>query len=343
MAEVLDYATLDRVAAEAARDLAAADTAGAAQAVRVRYLGRKGQVTELFKALAGVAPEARPALGHRLNELKTSIEAGVEAVLERVRDAERRVALESARIDVTLPGRRPELGHRHPVTRTADEIIAIFTSLGFAVAEGPEVELDYYNFEALNIPKDHPARDLQDTFWVAEDVVLRTHTSPMQVRVMEKQRPPVAVIIPGRVYRSDYDATHSPMFHQCEGLLVDEGVSFADLKGTLQEFARRMFGEGIRTRFRPSFFPFTEPSAEMDIQCVACRGSGCRVCSQTGWLEILGSGMVNPKVFGFVDYDPERVSGFAFGMGIERITMLKYGINDLRLFFENDVRFLEQF
>jgi phenylalanyl-tRNA synthetase alpha chain len=343
VSEVLDYGTLDRLAAEASQELAAATTAEAAQAVRVRYLGRKGRVTELFKSLGGVAAEARPALGQRLNEVKTTIEAGVEAVLARMREAGRRDALARARLDVTLPGRTPELGRLHLVSRTTAELVEIFSSLGFAVAEGPEVETEYYNFEALNIPKDHPARESMDTFWVSDDVVLRTHTSPVQIRVMETQRPPVAVICPGRVYRNDNDVTHSPMFHQCEGLLVDEGVSFADLKGTLGAFAGRMFGAGTRTRFRPSFFPFTEPSAEMDIQCVACGGAGCRVCSQSGWLEILGSGMVNPKVYGFVDYDPERVSGFAFGMGIERIAMVKYGIDDLRLLFENDVRFLEQF
>ncbi len=343
MAEVLDQATLDRVAAEAARDLESAGTADAAQAIRVKYLGRKGLLTELFKGLGAAEAAARPLLGARLNEIKTAIEAGVEVRLVQAREAERKASLERGRIDVTLPGRDPALGHMHPVSRTIDEVVAIFRSLGFGVAEGPEVELDYYNFTALNFPRDHPARDMQDTFWVSDEVLLRTHTSPMQARVMESQKPPVAVVIPGRVYRSDYDATHSPMFHQCEGLLVDEGVSFADLKGTLQAFVREMFGSGIRTRFRPSFFPFTEPSAEMDIQCVECRGSGCRVCGQSGWLEILGSGMVNPNVYGFVGYDPEKLSGFAFGMGMERVAMLKYGINDLRLFFENDVRFLGQF
>lgn len=334
---------LDRLAVSAEADLAAATTAAAAQAVKAKYLGRKGLLTELSRGLVGLPPGERPEVGKRLNEVKGSIESAVETVLARVREADRREDLERGRVDVTLPGRTPEIGHLHLVSRTTRELVEIFSSLGFSVAEGPEIELDYYNFEALNIPKDHPARDSQDTFWIAEDVVLRTHTSPVQIRVMESQKPPVAVIVPGRVYRSDYDVTHSPMFHQCEGLLVDEGVSFADLKGTLREFVRRMFGEGIATRFRPSFFPFTEPSAEMDIQCVQCRGAGCRVCSQTGWLEILGSGMVDPAVYGFVHYDPERVSGFAFGMGIERIAMLKYGINDLRLFFENDRRFLEQF
>ncbi|HWP35150.1 MAG TPA: phenylalanine--tRNA ligase subunit alpha [Thermodesulfobacteriota bacterium] len=334
---------LERLLAEAEAELAAARTAADAQAVRVRYLGRKGRLTELARQLGRLPAEERPAAGQRLNEVKARLTAAIEAFLARIREAERRAALEEVRVDVTLPGRRPELGHMHPVSRTAAEIVEIFTSLGFAVADGPEVELDYYNFEALNIPKDHPARDMQDTFYLADEVLLRTHTSPVQVRVMERQRPPVQVIVPGRVYRRDNDLTHSPMFHQVEGLLVDEGVSFADLKGTLRLFVRRMFGDEVGMRFRPSFFPFTEPSAEVDIRCVACGGAGCRVCGQSGWLEILGAGMVDPAVYGFVGYDPERVSGFAFGMGIERIAMLKYGITDLRLFFENDLRFLEQF
>jgi phenylalanyl-tRNA synthetase alpha chain len=235
------------------------------------------------------------------------------------------------------------VGGLHPLTATLQDILEIFAFLGFAVAEGPEVELDYYNFEALNIPKDHPARDMQDTFYITDEVLLRTHTSPVQVRVMEAQAPPVRVVVPGKVYRRDADLTHSPMFHQVEGLLVDEGVTFADLKGTLTAFVRLFFGEGTRLRFRPSYFPFTEPSAEVDISCVICRGAGCRVCSQSGWLEILGAGMVDPEVFRFVGYDSERFTGFAFGMGVERIAMLRYGIDDIRLFFENDLRFLEQF
>ncbi len=245
--------------------------------------------------------------------------------------------------DVTIPGRRPLRGRLHPVTQISLEISKIFNSLGFAIVEGPEVELDYYNFEALNIPKDHPARDMQDTFYISDDVVLRTHTSPLQVRVMEKRRPPLRIIAPGRTYRCDSDATHTPMFHQVEGLMVGEDISFGDLKGILTIFVHQMFGADVALRFRPSFFPFTEPSAEVDIECVMCRGQGCRVCSQTGWLEILGSGMVDPEVFKMVGYDPDKVTGFAFGMGIERIAMLKFGIDDLRLFFENDLRFLRQF
>ncbi|HPJ97060.1 MAG TPA: phenylalanine--tRNA ligase subunit alpha, partial [Syntrophales bacterium] len=247
------------------------------------------------------------------------------------------------KIDVTLEGRRIKPGKLHPVTQVKNEICSIFASFGFSVMEGPEVELDYYNFEALNIPKDHPARDMQDTFYIEENIVLRTHTSPVQIRTMLKQAPPVRILSPGRVYRPDSDVSHTPMFHQIEGLLVDKGISFADLKGTLTVFLQEVFGVQTRLRFRPSFFPFTEPSAEVDIQCVMCRGEGCRVCGQTGWLEILGSGMVDPEVFKNVGYDPEEYTGFAFGLGLERIAMLKYGISDIRLFFENDWRFLEQF
>ena len=246
-------------------------------------------------------------------------------------------------IDVTVPGRLPPPGRLHPITQTAVEVCRIFNWLGFETVEGPEVELDYYNFEALNIPKDHPARDMQDTFYISEEVVLRTHTSPIQVRTMEKRKPPVRIIAPGRTYRRDSDVTHTPMFHQVEGLMVGKGISFGDLKGILTTFVHQMFGPEVGLRFRPSFFPFTEPSAEVDIGCVICRGGGCRVCKGTGWLEILGSGMVDPEVYKYVGYDPEEVSGFAFGMGIERIAMLKFGIDDLRLFFENDLRFLKQF
>ena len=257
--------------------------------------------------------------------------------------ARKAATLLDARIDVTLPGRGVRRGRVHPVIQVREEICRIFASLGFSVVEGPEVELDYYNFEALNIPKDHPARDMQDTFYVEDSIVLRTHTSPVQVRIMEKTRPPVRILSPGRVYRRDSDVSHTPMFHQIEGLLVDKGVTFGDLKGVLTAFLKQVFGEGTALRFRPSFFPFTEPSAEVDIRCVICSGQGCRVCKQSGWLEILGSGMVDPEVFKNVGYDPEEVSGFAFGLGLERIAMLKFGISDIRLFFENDLRFLEQF
>jgi len=308
--------------------------------LRVAYLGRKGELTRLFKQLAQAAPEDRPGLGKVLNEAKEHLEGLLNDALQRAKAAE---AGAVDRVDVTLPGRRPLRGRLHPITQVALEIEAIFHRLGFETVEGPEVELDYYNFEALNIPKDHPARDMQDTFYVSEDVVLRTHTSPIQVRTMEKRRPPIRVIAPGKAYRCDSDVTHTPMFHQVEGLMVGENISFGDLKGILTVFVQQMFGPHVGLRFRPSFFPFTEPSAEVDIQCVMCRGSGCRVCSQSGWLEILGSGMVDPEVFRMVGYDPEQITGFAFGMGIERIAMLKFGIDDLRLFFENDLRFLSQF
>ncbi len=308
--------------------------------LRVRYLGRKGELAQLFKQLGKVSSEDRPRLGQLLNEAKEELENLLAAAVEQGKD---RLLDQRREFDVTIPGRRPLQGHLHPITRTALEIARIFNWLGFETVEGPEVELDYYNFEALNIPKDHPARDMQDTFYISEDVVLRTHTSPIQVRVMEKRRPPIRIIAPGRTYRCDSDVTHTPMFHQVEGLMVGENISFGDLKGILTVFVRQMFGPGIGLRFRPSFFPFTEPSAEVDIQCVMCKGGGCRVCSQTGWLEILGSGMVDPEVFKMVGYDPETVTGFAFGMGIERIAMLKFGIDDLRLFYENDLRFLRQF
>jgi phenylalanyl-tRNA synthetase alpha chain len=332
---------LDALEAEATVAVVAADE-GALEDLRVRYLGRRGSLTTILRGLGDLPPEARPVVGQRANAVKAAIEGALEARRLALRAAAR-VGLAADRLDSTLPGRPPMLGGLHPLTATLEDILEIFASLGFAVAEGPEVELDYYNFEALNIPKDHPARDMQDTFYITDEVLLRTHTSPVQVRVMEAQPPPVRVVVPGKVYRRDADVTHSPMFHQVEGLLVDEGVTFADLKGTLTAFVRLFFGEATRLRFRPSYFPFTEPSAEVDISCVICRGAGCRVCSQGGWLEILGAGMVDPEVFRFVGYDSERFTGFAFGMGVERIAMLRYGIDDIRLFFENDLRFLEQF
>lgn len=334
---------LEKIREECRASLALAKTEPEISEIRVRVLGRKGSLTQLLKRL-GALPEAeRREIGRRANEIKEDLEARVEEDLRRIQEQERTESLEREKIDVTLPGRRMVLGRRHPLTQTLDEIIHIFSRLGFEVVEGPEVELDYYNFEALNIPKGHPAREMQATFFISEDVVLRTHTSPVQVRTMEKKRPPVRVICPGAVYRCDSDPTHSPMFHQVEGLLVDRGITFSDLKGVLSVFVHQMFGRGTQLRFRPSFFPFTEPSAEIDIECFICGGKGCGVCSNTGWLEILGSGMVDPAVYRFVGYDPEEVTGFAFGMGIERIAMLKYGINDIRLFFTNDLRFLKQF
>lgn len=327
----------------ARRELADARTSSDLESVRVKYLGRNGLLTQLLRSLPSLAPAERAEIGRQANLAKREIETALEARLTRVKAEERRQALLSQRPDLTLPGRRAPLGTPHPLTRVLDEIIEIFQGLGFAVAEGPEVESDFYNFEALNLPKDHPARDMQDTFYLSEDVLLRTHTSPVQIRTMKAQRPPVRIICPGKVYRRDADITHSPMFHQVEGLAVDREISMGDLKGTLELFAREMFGERSRIRFRPSFFPFTEPSAEVDVLCFLCGGGGCRVCKASGWLEILGSGMVHPQVLRNVGYDPEEVTGWAFGMGIERIAMLKYGIDDLRLFFENDVRFLRQF
>ena len=311
--------------------------------IRVRVLGRKGSLTQLLKRLGTLPETERREIGKRANQVKEDLEKRIEETLLQIQERERREALGREKIDVTLPGRRIPVGKRHPLTQTLGEIIDIFSRLGFEVVEGPEVELDYYNFEALNIPQGHPAREMQATFFISDDVVLRTHTSPVQVRTMEKKRPPVRVICPGAVYRCDSDPTHSPMFHQVEGLLVDRGITFADLKGVLTVFVHQMFSKETRLRFRPSFFPFTEPSAEIDIECFICGGKGCGVCSHTGWLEILGSGMVDPAVYKFVNYDPEEVTGFAFGMGIERIAMLKFGINDIRLFFTNDLRFLKQF
>jgi len=307
---------------------------------RIAYLGKKGLLTSLMKSLGRLSPEERPEAGQAVNRLKSELTKRFEEVREKIL-AQKEESL--ALLDVTLPGREPLRGHLHPITQVSLEICNIFRRMGFKVVEGPEVELDYYNFEALNIPPDHPARDMQDTFYVSEKVLLRTHTSPMEVRVMESQSPPVRIISPGKVYRRDSDVTHTPMFHQVEGLLVDKGVTFGDLKGTLTSFVHQMFGRDTALRFRPSFFPFTEPSAEVDIRCVICRGKGCRTCKNTGWLEILGSGMNDPAIYAFVGYDPEVYSGFAFGMGVERVAMLKYGIDDIQLFYRNDIRFLRQF
>jgi len=334
---------LEQLQEEGCASLAQCSTEKEVSDLRVRFLGRKGSLTQLLKQLGTLPETERREIGRRANQLKEELEAKIDEVLLQIREREKKESLERERIDVTLPGRRLLSGRKHPITQTLDEMVAIFSRIGFEVVEGPEVELDYYNFEALNIPKGHPAREMQATFFISDEVVLRTHTSPVEVRTMEKQRPPVRIISPGPVYRRDSDPTHSPMFHQVEGLLVDKGITFADLKGVLTFFVHQMFGEKTRLRFRPSFFPFTEPSAEVDIECFICGGKGCGVCSGTGWLEILGSGMTDPAVFGFVDYDPNEVSGFAFGMGVERIAMLKFGINDIRLFFNNDMRFLKQF
>ncbi len=322
------------------------DSAGSREeilAIKTKYLGRKGLLTQFLRKLKDVSAEERPLLGKLSNVIKEALSTQIENLLRDIDVVRKDEVLQEEKIDVTLPGRGVKHGRIHPITRISSEICEIFSNLGFAVVEGPEVEFDYYNFEALNIPKDHPARDMQDTFYVEEDIVLRTHTSPVQIRVMEKQQPPVKIISPGKVYRPDSDISHTPMFHQIEGLLVDKGITFGDLKGILTFFLQEVFGKDTVLRFRPSFFPFTEPSAEVDIQCVMCNGVGCRVCGQSGWLEILGSGMVDPEVFKIVGYDPEKVSGFAFGLGVERIAMLKYGISDIRLFYENDQRFLKQF
>ena len=330
---------IDTLLQETLTRLARLEDAQELERLKIEVLGRKGKLSDLFKQLKDSPDAERPVLGKLLNEARSRLESAFEEAKSQTSAVSRR---EHA-LDISLPGRLPYLGHLHPITKVSMEITEIFQGLGFTVVEGPDVELDYYNFEALNIPKDHPARDMQDTFYVTDNVVLRTHTSPIQVRVMEKQPPPVRIIAPGKAYRCDSDMTHTPMFHQVEGLVVDKDVSFGDLKGVLTIFVHQMFGPEVDLRFRPSFFPFTEPSAEVDIQCVICRGEGCRVCSATGWLEILGSGMVDPEVFKMVGYEPEEVTGYAFGMGIERIAMLKYGINDLRLFFDNDLRFLKQF
>jgi phenylalanyl-tRNA synthetase alpha chain len=313
------------------------------QGIRTRYLGRKGLLTGLLRNISNVPPAERPQFGKDSNAVKEALSAAIDNALSGLASARKERIILREGIDVTLPGRAVRHGRLHPVTQVREEICRIFAGLGFSVVEGPEVELDYYNFEALNIPKDHPARDMQDTFYVEDNVVLRTHTSPVQVRIMEKTRPPVRILSPGRVYRRDSDVSHTPMFHQIEGLLVDRGITFGDLKGVLTFFLRQMFGKETALRFRPSFFPFTEPSAEVDIRCVMCSGRGCRVCGQSGWLEILGSGMVDPEVFKNVGYDSEAFTGFAFGLGLERIAMLKFGISDIRLFFENDLRFLGQF
>ena len=324
----------------AIEELAAVSDDSGLEKFRVTYLGKKGLLTSFMKKLGEAPPSERPEVGKLANLIKSKLYRSLEeARASVVSEKTKQIAF----TDVTLPGREPLRGHFHPITLVIKEVCQIFSRMGFRVEKGPNVELDYYNFEALNIPKDHPARDMQDTFYISENVVLRTHTSPIQIRVMETQPPPVSIIAPGKAYRRDSDVSHTPMFHQVEGLLVDKNVSFGDLKGTLTGFVHQMFGSDSRLRFRPSFFPFTEPSAEVDIQCVICGGKGCRTCSHTGWLEILGSGMVDPEVYRSVHYDPEVYSGFAFGMGIERIAMLRYGIDDIQLFFKNDMRFLRQF
>ncbi len=331
---------IEQIKTEALNKLNQATDPAAVQALITQYLGRKGIVTGFLRNISSLPPEERPAMGKKANQIKSALEKTFHKALQTIENTAQST---EERIDVSLPGRISHQGVLHPVTQISTEICDIFSKLGFDVAEGPEVESDYYNFEALNFPKNHPARDMQDTFFVSDDIVLRTHTSPMQIRIMEQTPPPVRVVVPGKVFRCDSDLTHTPMFHQVEGLLVDTDISFGDLKGILTTFVHQMFDDRTSLRFRPSFFPFTEPSAEVDILCVMCRGKGCRVCSQTGWLEVLGSGMVHPALYENVGYAPGKYTGFAFGMGVERIAMLKYGIDDIRKFFENDVRFLRQF
>jgi phenylalanyl-tRNA synthetase alpha chain len=335
---------LDSLAQQAKDAISAAEDGQALEALRVEYLGKKGQITALLKGLGKLAAADRPRAGARINVVKQELQDLIGERKTTMEAAAVAARLASERIDVTLGGRAASGGGLHPITRTIERIEDFFGAIGFEAVEGPEIEDNYHNFEALNIPEHHPARAMHDTFYIDENTVLRTHTSPVQVRVMETQAPPIRVICPGRVYRCDSDLTHTPMFHQVEGLLVDEHSSFADLKGIVVDFLHVFFdNDALAVRFRPSYFPFTEPSAEVDIQCVNCGGDGCRVCSQTGWLEVMGCGMVHPRVFEYSNIDTERYAGFAFGMGVERLAMLRYGVNDLRIFFDNDLRFLEQF
>ncbi len=335
---------LSRIKAEAESALQSAETLDALEELRVKYLGKKGELTSVMKGMGALSAEERPVIGQLANEVRDFIGGALDNKRSALLSAEAEKKILAETIDVTIPGKRPAAGKTHPLTTVLNDLNDIFIGMGFTIAEGPEVELDYYNFEALNIPKDHPARDTQDTFYINDNVVLRTQTSPVQVRVMENQKPPIRIISPGRVYRSDaVDATHSPVFHQVEGLVIDKGITMADLKGTLEVFARKLYGENTRLRFRPHHFPFTEPSAEVDISCFNCGGEGCNICKGEGWIEILGCGMVHPKVLKNCGIDPDVYSGFAFGIGLERVTMFRYDIKDLRMYFENDVRFLGQF
>ena len=337
-------AQLEAIEKKAFEELTAAQDLKDLDAVRVKYLGKKGELTAILKQMGKLSAEERPVIGQLANQVRAQIEERLEETKTNLEAHLLDQRLATKTLDVTMPGKRSVLGKKHPITIVLDELKEIFIGMGFDVAQGPEVELDYYNFEALNIPKDHPARDTQDTFYINDNVVLRTQTSPIQIRVMEKQKPPIRIIAPGRVYRSDaLDATHSPLFHQVEGLVVDKNITMADLKGTLEVFVKRLYGEESVVRFRPHHFPFTEPSAELDVQCFNCHGEGCRLCKGEGWIEILGCGMVHPKVLENCGIDPEEYSGFAFGMGLERLVMRRYNIDDLRLFYENDARFLNQF
>ena len=325
-------------------EIAAAENSGALEEIRVKYLGKKGELTTILRGMGSLTPEERPVVGKLVNEAKSEVEEKLEEAVKKIKEREKNAKLASEVIDISLPGKRNVIGKRHPLDLTLESMKEIFISMGFTVEDGPEVELDHYNFEALNIPKDHPARSEQDTFYINDNIVLRTQTSPIQIRTMESQEPPIKMISPGKVYRSDaVDATHSPIFYQMEGLVIDKGVTFADLKGTLELFAKKMFGDKVVTKFRPHHFPFTEPSAEMDATCFVCEGKGCRVCKGSGWIEILGCGMVHPNVLRNCGIDPEVYSGFAFGFGVDRMVMLKYGIDDIRALYESDMRFLNQF
>lgn len=335
--------TLEGIKRRVEEELKALNGSAALENLRVRVLGKKGELTALLKGMGQLAPEERPKVGAQINEVRQWLTDRMDEAQARIRAAERAAALKAETIDVTEPRPLPQVGSEHPITLVMNELIECFTGMGFDVMEGPEVELDHYNFELMNLPKNHPARDAQDTFYMDENIVLRTHTSPMQARAMLTRKPPIRIICPGRVYRSDeVDATHSPVFHQMEGLVVDEHVRMSDLRGTLEAFAKKLYGPDITTRFRPSFFPFTEPSAEVDLTCVSCHGKGCRICKGTGWIEVLGSGMVNPKVLEMCGIDPAKYSGFAFGIGLERIAMQRYGIRDMRLLYEGDARLLGQ-
>lgn len=335
---------ISRIITQAEQELLNSESLPALDAVRVKYLGKKGELTAILRGMGALTPEERKEVGHAANDARAVIETALSKKLTELKDAELNAKLAGEVIDVTMPGSHAPLGKRHPLNLVLDEIKEIFLGMGFDVIEGPEVETDYYNFEALNIPKEHPARDTQDTFYISDEVVLRTQTSPVQIRTMEQRKPPIRIIAPGKVYRSDaVDATHSPLFHQIEGMVIDKNITMSDLKGTLDTFAKRLYGEDTVTRFRPHHFPFTEPSAEMDIMCFNCHGEGCRLCKGEGWIELLGCGMIHPKVLQNGGIDPEEYSGFALGMGLDRVTMRRYNIDDLRLLFENDLRFLGQF
>ncbi|MFB3041641.1 MAG: phenylalanine--tRNA ligase subunit alpha [Candidatus Poribacteria bacterium] len=334
---------LKQIETEALSELTIITNPRELELLRIKYFGRKGRITAVMKGMGRLSREERPIIGKLANEVRSKLTEAFDQVTQVLSRQEQEQRLIAESVDITLPSRRPQLGKKHPITQTADRMLEIFRGMGFQIATGPEVEHEYYNFDALNTPADHPARDLQDTLYITDEIVLRTHTSPVQIRFMEKHKPPVRIIAPGTVYRRDYDVSHTPTFHQVEGLLVDHRVTFSELKGVLFSFVQQMFGEQTRMRFRPHFFPFTEPSAEVDISCTVCHGKGCRTCSGTGWLEILGAGSVHPNVFRYVNYNPEEITGFAFGMGIERIASIRYGLPDIRVLYDNDLRFLQQF